>query len=645
MNVITMSAIAVTLFLGGPSGPSLGFLSSNNVVNVWLMPMFWFLVKVLALLFATVWVRASLPRMRYDRLMSLGWKWLIEIAILWVLVTATVAGRDRRALGPSRRRAGRGHRRGRRVRRAVRGDAEVGREASRSSADGALLRFPRDAAPDGQAAPHHRVPEGEARQARAHARPARPQPLRGRHGEVHRLRAVRRRVPGALHLRARRRQPDRRSRCRPASATASSTRSTTCAASTATCASRRARPRRSPRPSCSSSRSRTAATRSTRRTSSWSTTTAAPGGCRGSCGSGGEDDHTSAWMRATVAVGFERVRRPRQLVGRARLRRAPARARAASRHAPERRAAGRLVEAVIFFVCAAAVIIGALGVIARPQPGALRAVPAAHAGQRRGAVSPAERRARRRDPDRRLRERDRRAVPVRDHAARRRQARSPRRRRIRCSAPPAFVVGVLVLTGILVLVHGNRWVTGRALDAGRARHPAESGNVETLAKSLFTDFVWAFEITAVLLVIAVVGSVVLARRSGHRAERATRPSRRPSRADGAVSALAYPEHITPTYYLILAAMLFTIGAVGLLVRKNTLVMFMCIELMLNAANLTFVSFAKRPERHQRPGDRVLHAGRRRGRGGGRSRDHHRHLPAPPVRQRRRRRSVEGLRRR
>ena len=50
--------------------------------------------------------------------------------------------------------------------------------------------------------------------------------------------------------------------------------------------------------------------------------------------------------------------------------------------------------------------------------------------------------------------------------------------------------------------------------------------------------------------------------------------------------------ITPTYYLILASILFTIGGVGLLVRKNTLVMFMCIELMLNAANLTFVSYAK-----------------------------------------------------
>jgi NADH-quinone oxidoreductase subunit K len=50
--------------------------------------------------------------------------------------------------------------------------------------------------------------------------------------------------------------------------------------------------------------------------------------------------------------------------------------------------------------------------------------------------------------------------------------------------------------------------------------------------------------------------------------------------------------ITPTYYLVVAAALFTIGAVGVLVRRNVLVMFMCIELMLNAVNLTFVSFAR-----------------------------------------------------
>jgi NADH-quinone oxidoreductase subunit K len=50
---------------------------------------------------------------------------------------------------------------------------------------------------------------------------------------------------------------------------------------------------------------------------------------------------------------------------------------------------------------------------------------------------------------------------------------------------------------------------------------------------------------------------------------------------------------TPTYYLLLAAVLFGIGAVGVVTRRNPLVMFMCIELMLNAVNLSFVAMAKR----------------------------------------------------
>ncbi len=49
--------------------------------------------------------------------------------------------------------------------------------------------------------------------------------------------------------------------------------------------------------------------------------------------------------------------------------------------------------------------------------------------------------------------------------------------------------------------------------------------------------------------------------------------------------------IEPTWYLLLASLLFSIGAVGLLVRRNPLVMFMCIELMLNAANLSFVALS------------------------------------------------------
>jgi NADH-quinone oxidoreductase subunit K len=50
--------------------------------------------------------------------------------------------------------------------------------------------------------------------------------------------------------------------------------------------------------------------------------------------------------------------------------------------------------------------------------------------------------------------------------------------------------------------------------------------------------------------------------------------------------------VEPSWYLVLSALLFTIGGAGLLVRRNPLVMFMCIELMLNAVNLTFVTFAK-----------------------------------------------------
>ena len=50
--------------------------------------------------------------------------------------------------------------------------------------------------------------------------------------------------------------------------------------------------------------------------------------------------------------------------------------------------------------------------------------------------------------------------------------------------------------------------------------------------------------------------------------------------------------LTQTWYLVLAALIFTIGAVGLLVRRNPLVMFMCLELMLNAVNLSFVALAR-----------------------------------------------------
>jgi NADH-quinone oxidoreductase subunit J len=79
----------------------------------------------------------------------------------------------------------------------------------------------------------------------------------------------------------------------------------------------------------------------------------------------------------------------------------------------------------------------------------------------------------------------------------------------------AIVVGLVLLAEVLFLT-GHHWATGAkapASDAIRGGTPGLGNNVERVARSLFTDFLWPFEITAALLVLAVIGAVVLARRS------------------------------------------------------------------------------------------------------------------------------------
>jgi NADH-quinone oxidoreductase subunit H len=83
MNTITVSAVAVTLFMGGPSGPHINVLPA-------LWPVVWFFLKLFVFTSAYVWLRATLPRLRYDQLMDLGWKRLIPLALYWLLLVAAL---------------------------------------------------------------------------------------------------------------------------------------------------------------------------------------------------------------------------------------------------------------------------------------------------------------------------------------------------------------------------------------------------------------------------------------------------------------------------------------------------------------------------------------------------------------------------
>jgi NADH-quinone oxidoreductase subunit H len=77
--LITLSALAVTLFLGGWHGPD------------WFGPLsgpIWFLVKLFVLLFVFIWIRTTVPRLRYDQLMRFGWKVLLPVATINAIVTA-----------------------------------------------------------------------------------------------------------------------------------------------------------------------------------------------------------------------------------------------------------------------------------------------------------------------------------------------------------------------------------------------------------------------------------------------------------------------------------------------------------------------------------------------------------------------------
>jgi NADH-quinone oxidoreductase subunit H len=88
INMTTVAALATTLFLGGWLAPWPISLWSGANSNWW--PVLWFLIKVFLLLFGYVWLRGTLPRVRYDQLMAIGWKILIPLSIVWILFIAVI---------------------------------------------------------------------------------------------------------------------------------------------------------------------------------------------------------------------------------------------------------------------------------------------------------------------------------------------------------------------------------------------------------------------------------------------------------------------------------------------------------------------------------------------------------------------------
>ena len=101
INIVTVSALATTLFLGGWQAPfpfsRVDFLSEG------FFPIVWFLSKTAAFIFAFIWLRGVMPRMRYDTFMRFGWKVLVPVGLVWILLvaairTATLEIDDRRTL-------------------------------------------------------------------------------------------------------------------------------------------------------------------------------------------------------------------------------------------------------------------------------------------------------------------------------------------------------------------------------------------------------------------------------------------------------------------------------------------------------------------------------------------------------------------
>ncbi len=96
INMVTVSALMTTLFLGGWRAP--WPISLWSAANTGWWPVLWFFGKLFAVLFVFIWLRGTLPRLRYDQFMKLGWKLLIPANLLWIMAEASIKVLDRKQL-------------------------------------------------------------------------------------------------------------------------------------------------------------------------------------------------------------------------------------------------------------------------------------------------------------------------------------------------------------------------------------------------------------------------------------------------------------------------------------------------------------------------------------------------------------------
>ena len=158
----------------------------------------------------------------------------------------------------------------------------------------------------------------------------------------------------------------------------------------------------------------------------------------------------------------------------------------------------------------------------------------------------------------------------------------------------ALALGAGLIAEVIAAVHlGIGLSNGGVPDFAAALNAG--GNVAALARVLFGPYFFPFEVTSVLLIVAAIG-IDAARTPARRpARRSTRTPAQPSDAGAAEPATRggrRRREDADRYYLSSPAVLFTIGTVGVLVRRNALVIFMSIELQLNAVNLALVAFSR-----------------------------------------------------